>query len=315
MSELIRTGSIYVALMAIGVVLNFASPYFLTTSNLLNVLLQASTISIIAAGFTIVLLGAEIDLSIGSVLGLTASVVAVLLIRQKVPLPIGIGIGLGVGLLVGLFNGCVTVFVKIPSFIVTLAMLGIAHGAGLLLTAGRPISSFPGSYAFIGQGKIGPVPVPIVIAGIVFVGLHLVLSRTSFGIQLYAIGGNREAARLAGVRVKRVVLIAFLISGFCAGLAGIVLSSRLDAGHGNFGASNLLDAVAAVIVGGASIMGGAGTVIGTLGGILIIATIRNGLILLNVQSFWQEITVGLIIIAAVTINQATRGAMFSRSDQ
>ena len=115
--------------------------------------------------------------------------------------------------------------------------------------------------------------------------------------------------------MKRVVLIAFLISGFCAGLAGIVLSSRLDAGHGNFGASNLLDAVAAVIVGGASIMGGAGTVIGTLGGILIIATIRNGLILLNVQSFWQEITVGLIIIAAVTINQATRGAMFSRSDQ
>ena len=312
---LVRTGSIFIALIAIGVVLSFASPYFLTINNLLNVLLQASTISIIAAGFTVVLIGSEIDLSIGSALGLTASVVAVLLIRQDVPIPVGIALGMGVALLVGMFNGCVTAFLNIPSFIVTLAALGIAHGTGLLLTAGRPVSGFPSSYAFIGQGKIGPVPVPIVIAGIVFVVLHFLLSRTSFGVQLYAIGGNREAAHLAGVRVKRVIVIAFLISGLCAGLSGIILSSRLNAGHGDFGASNLLDAIAAVVVGGASIMGGAGTVIGTLGGILIVATIRNGLILLNVQSFWQEIAVGLVIVAAVTINQAARGALVSKSAQ
>ena len=297
------------ALLAIGFFLSFASPYFLTANNLLNILLQAATISIIAAGFTVVLIGGEIDLSIGSAIGLTASVVAILVIREGLPVAPGIVLALGVGLALGLFNGYVTVYFRMPSFVVTLATLGIAHGAGLLLTAGRPVAGFPESYRVIGQGLVGPVPLPIVIAGCVYLLLLFLLRRTSFGVQLYATGGNREAAQLAGVRVPRVLITAFVISGICGALAGVVLSSRLDSGHGNFGATNLLDAVAAVVVGGASLMGGAGSVIGTLGGVLIIATIRNGLILLNVQAFWQEIAVGTIIIVAVAINQIAKGEL------
>jgi len=306
LAKYLRTGSIFIALLVIGVVLSFASPYFLTTNNLLNILLQAATISIIAAGFTVVLIAGEIDLSIGSAIGLTASVIAVAIIQQGMPVSAGIGIALLVGLLLGMFNGYLTVFFKIPSFVVTLATLGIAHGGGLLLTAGRPVFGFPDSYHVIGQGLIGPIPVPILIAAAVYLVLHFLLTRTSFGIQLYATGGNREAANLAGVRVPRILITAFVICGLCGALAGIVLSSRLDSGHGNFGATNLLDAVAAVVVGGASLFGGAGSVIGTLAGVLIIATIRNGLILLNVQAFWQEIAVGVIIIIAVVINQTVR---------
>ena len=306
----LHVGGIFIALFVICVALSFASPYFLTTRNLVNILLQAATISIIAAGFTVVLIAGEIDLSIGSAIGLTASVVSILIIREGMPLPVGIALGPGVGLLIGLFNGCVTVFFKMPSFVVTLATLGIAHGAGLVLTAGRPVSGFPDWYPIIGQGRLlGVLPVAIVIAAFVYIILHFLLQRTSLGVQLYAVGGNPEAAQLAGVRVNRVILSAFVISGLCGALAGIVLSSRLDAGHGNFGAGNLLDAVAAVVVGGTSLLGGAGSVIGTLGGVLIIATIRNGLILLNVQTFWQEIAVGAIIIIAVAINQLAKGEL------
>ena len=308
-AKYLHAGSIFVALFVIGLVLSFASPYFFTANNLLNVLLQAATISIIAAGFTIVLIGGEIDLSIGSAIGLTASVVSILIIRQGMSVPVGIVLALCVGLGLGLFNGYVTVFFRMPSFVVTLATLGIAHGAGLLLTAGRPVAGFPDSFRVIGQGLVGPVPLPIIIAACVYAILHFLLTRTSYGVQLYATGGNREAAQLAGVRVARVLIVSFLISGICGALAGIVLSSRLDSGHGNFGATNLLDAVAAVVVGGASLMGGAGSVIGTLGGVLIIATIRNGLILLNVQAFWQEVAVGTIIIVAVVINQVVKGEL------
>ncbi len=257
-----------------------------------------------------VLIAGEIDLSIGSAIGLTASVVALLIIREEMPLVVGIALGMCVGFLIGLGNGLITVYFGMPSFVVTLAMLGIAQGSALVLTAGRPVSGFPSWFPFIGQGKLwGEIPLAIVIAASVYVVLFFIMRRTSFGVQVYAIGGNREAAKLSGVRVNRVLILAFVISGLCGGLAGVVLSSRLDAGHGNFGASNLLDAVAAVVIGGTALMGGAGSVVGTLGGVLIIATIRNGLILIGVQTFWQQVAVGTIIIIAVAINQIARGEL------
>lgn len=305
----LRVGSIFFALIVIGAALSFASPWFLTTNNLMNILLQAATISIIAAGFTVALIAAEIDLSIGSLIGMTGAVAAVTIIQFGVPVPLGIVLALGAGLLAGLFNGYATVIFQIPSFVVTLAMLGMAQGAGLLMTNGRPVSGFPEAYSFIGQGRLGPVPMPVVIAGCVYALIHLLLTRTRFGIELYATGGSRKAAELAGIRVDRVIVTAFAISGLCGALAGVVLSSRLDAGNGNFGAGNLLDAVAAVVVGGTSLMGGVGSVIGTLGGVLIIATIRNGLILLNVQAFWQQVAVGAIIIVAVVINKLAKGEL------
>ncbi len=307
-AKYLRAGAIFLALIVLWIVLSIGSQYFFTYNNILNIFLQASPIAIIAAGFTVVLIAGEIDLSIGSAIGLTASVVALLIIREEMSLPVGFALGLGVGLLLGLFNGYVTVYFGMPSFVVTLATLGIAQGAALVLTAGRPVSGFPGWWPFIGQGKLwGEIPTAIIIAASVYVVLYFVLSRTSLGIQIYAVGGNREAAQLSGVRVNRVLILAFVISGLCGGLAGVVLSSRLDAGHGNFGASNLLDAVAAVVIGGTALMGGAGSVIGTLGGVLIIATIRNGLILIGVQTFWQQVAVGTIIIIAVAINLIAKG--------
>src|SRR5262249_6738410 len=149
------------------------------------------------------------------------------------------------------------------SFVVTLAMLGMAQGAGLLLTNGRPVSGFPESYSVIGQGRLGPIPLPIIIALVVYVVMHLLLSKTKFGVEVYAVGGSRRAAEMVGIRISRVITGSFAISGVCGAIAGIVLSSRLDAGNGNFGATNLLDAVAAAVVGGTSLMGGVGSVIGT----------------------------------------------------
>ena len=255
----VRAGAIFIALTVLWIALSFGSPYFFTYNNILNIFLQAAPISIIAAGFTVVLITGEIDLSIGSAIGLTASVVALVVIRAEVPIVTGLFIGMGIGLLIGLVNGYITVYFGMPSFVVTLATLGIAQGTALVLTAGRPVSGFPDWYPFIGQGKLfGEIPMAIVIAVCVYAVLFFLLRRTALGVQLYAIGGNREAANLAGVRVNRVLITAFVISGLCGGLAGIVLSSRLDAGHGNFGQSNLLDAVAAVVVGGTSLMGGSG---------------------------------------------------------
>ena len=304
---LIRTSSVYIALLVICAGLSVVSPFFLTAANLVNVLLQAATVSIIAAGFTVVLIAGEIDLSIGSLIGMTGSVSAVLIIQAGYPVPVGIAAGLLAGMAAGLFNGLVTVIFQIPSFVVTLAMLGMAQGAGLLLTNGRPVSGFPESYSVIGQGRLGPIPLPIIIALVAYVAIHLLLSKTKFGVQVYAVGGSRRAAELAGIRVSRVIISCFVISGVCSAVAGIVLSSRLDAGNGNFGATNLLDAVAAAVVGGTSLMGGVGSVIGTLAGVLIISAIRNGLVLLNVQAFWQQVAVGAIIVLAVVINQIVRG--------
>jgi ribose/xylose/arabinose/galactoside ABC-type transport system permease subunit len=303
----LRRASVYVALLVVVTCLSFVSPYFLTVSNLINVLLQAATVSIVAAGLTVVLIAGEIDLSIGSLIGMTGSVAAVLIIKTGYPVAFGILAALLAGVLAGFLNGLATVVFRIPSFIVTLAMLGVAQGAGLLLTNGRPVSGFPRAYSMIGQGQAASIPIPVIIAILVYATIHLALTRTKFGVEVYATGGSRRAAEMAGIRVNRVIVAVFAISGTCGAIAGIVLSSRLDAGNGNFGATNLLDAVAGAVVGGTSLMGGVGSVVGTLGGILIISVIRNGLVLVNVQAFWQEVAVGLIIVLAVVINQIARG--------
>src|SRR5689334_6304022 len=233
---LIRVSSVYIALLVISAGLSLVSPFFLTPANLLNVLLQAATVSIIAAGFTVVLIAGEIDLSIGSLIGMTGSVAAVLIIQLGYPILVGIAAGLLAGLLAGLFNGLVTIVFQIPSFVVTLAMLGMAQGAGLLLTNGRPVSGFPDAYAVIGQGRLGPIPLPIIVALVVYVAIHMLLTRTKFGVEVYAAGGSRRAAEMAGIRVSRVITLSFVISGLCGAISGILLSSRLDAGNGNFGA-------------------------------------------------------------------------------
>lgn len=305
----LRTGSIFIALALLWTGLAFASPYFLTQQNLLNILLQSATVGILAAGVTLVLVAGEIDISVASVQALAATVAATVIITRGGSVAVGIAAGIAVAVVAGAVNGYVTIYARIPSFIVTLAMLGIAQGAAFLVTGGQAIGEFPHAYGVLGQGKVGPVPVPVIIAGVVYLVLHLLLSQTPFGVNVYAVGGSRNASRLVGLRIERTIMTVFVISGALAGLSGIILSARLDAAHGSFGASDLLDAVAAVVIGGTSLFGGSGSVIGTLGGVIIISTIRNGLVLLNVEAFWTQVVVGVVILVAVMLDQILKGEL------
>jgi ribose/xylose/arabinose/galactoside ABC-type transport system permease subunit len=283
------------------------SPYFLTVQNFYNILVQASNIAIIAAGLTIVILVAEIDLSIGSVEALIGSVAAVLIIQSGLPTGVGIFLALLVAALVGLINGFFTTKLHVVSFIVTLAMLGIAQGIAYLLTNGQPVAGFPPAYHKIGLSTIGNgFPVPALIAFVVVAVLHIMLTRTRFGLHLYAVGSSTQSAAFSGIRPDRLRIVAFMISGVTAGIGGLILSSRLDAGNGLFGASDLLVAVAAVVIGGTSLFGGIGGVIGTTIGVLIIQTIGDGLVLLNVPDFWQQIVVGGFILGAMVIDQIAK---------
>lgn len=308
----LQVGSVFLALAVLWVALSLSTPYFLTTQNVLNILLQSAVVGILAAGFTIVLIGGEIDLSIASVQALAGTIAAVLIIQEGLSISVAIPLVILVGVAAGLVNGYFTVFARIPSFIVTLAMLGIAQGIAFVLTSGRTIGGFPDAYHVLGRGDIAGVPIPVICFIGVYVVLHLLLTQTRYGVELYAVGGARRAADLVGLRTGRIVVTSFVISGLLAAFAGLVLSSRLNAGHGGFGATELLDAVAAVVIGGTSLYGGAGTVIGTFGGVLIISTIRNGLILLGVDPFWQQVVVGVIILLAVMVDQMIKGHLRPR---
>lgn len=308
LTHYVRTGGTVVALLVIVAYFSFASPYFLTTENIFNILLQASNIAIIAAGLTVVLIVAEIDLSIGSVEALAGSVAAVVIISYGAPVFVGIVIGLTTAMVAGAINGLFTWKLRVVSFISTLAMLGIAQGIAFLLTNGQAIAGFPESYRRIGTAEIYGFPGAVIIAIGVYITIHVMLTRTRLGTHMYAVGGNREAAALSGINTGRIKLIALMISGLCAGIGGLILSARLDAGNGLFGAGDLLAAVAAVVIGGTSLFGGQGSVVGTAIGVLIITTIGNGMVLLNVPDFWQQIVVGCIILGSMVIDQVTRSA-------
>jgi ribose/xylose/arabinose/galactoside ABC-type transport system permease subunit len=298
-------------LVALGIIwlyFGLKSQYFFTTTNIWNILLQASNIGVIAAGLTVVMITAEIDLSIGSLEALSGSVAAVVIIEHGYSMWLGIAAALGATVLAGAISGLITWKLRVVSFISTLAMLGIAQGVAFLLTNAHAIAGFPAMYDKIGTFKIGSFPGAAVIAGGVFLTLHVLLTRTKLGLQIYAVGGNAEAAAYAGINPGRVKLIALMISGLTGGIGGLILSSRLDAGNGLFGASDLLEAVAAVVIGGTSLFGGVGSVIGTAVGVVIIASINNGLILTNVPDFWQQIVVGVIIIAAMVVDQLVKAA-------
>lgn len=306
--ESYRTLGTLVALALIWLFFTLKSEYFLTSENIFNIFLQASSVGIIAAGLTVVLITAEIDLSIGSLQALSGSVAAVVIIQHGHPLWLGIAAGLGATVLAGAISGLITWKLKIVSFISTLAMLGIAQGVAFLLTNGTAIAGFGDTYALIGTYTYRGFPGAALIAIVVFVVIHLMLTRTKLGLQIYAVGGNREAAEYAGIRAGRVKLIALMISGLTGGIGGLILSSRLDAGNGLFGANDLLAAVAAVVIGGTSLFGGVGSVVGTGIGVLMIASINDGLILINVPDFWQQIVIGCIIIGAMAVDQLAKAA-------
>jgi len=292
-------------LLAMVVLLWALTPHFLTISNLLNVAEQATIIAIIAVGMTFVILTGGIDLSVGSVLAFSGVVMASSL-QHSVPLPLGLAIGLGVGLTCGLVNGMLITVGRLPPFIATLGMMSVARGAALMFTEGRPISGFSETFRALATDEVLRIPAPVLIMIGVYLMAHFVLGRTKLGRYTYAIGGNEEAALLSGINVRLYKTIVYGLAGMLAGLAAILLTARLNSAQPIAGMNYELDAIAATVIGGTSLLGGEGTVIGTLIGALIMAVLRNGLNLLGVSSFIQQVVIGSVIILAVLIDMALK---------
>ncbi len=285
------------------------SPYFFTAENLLNISLQASVTAIIAAGMTFVILAAGIDLSVGSVVALAGIITTGMLKAGTAPGMLLI-VAPAAGLLFGAFSGafagfCVT-RLKLTPFIVTLALMTIWRGVAFVVTEGRPIWELPDRFSVFGSGRILHVPIPTVIMFIVYAASHIALTRTRFGRYVYAVGGNLEAARLAGIRTQEVLIQVYVLCGVLAALSGILLSSRMNSGQPNAGTMYELDVIAAVVVGGTSLFGGRGSIVGTFFGAMLIAVLRNGLNLMNVGSYVQQVVVGVVILLAVAVDQLRR---------
>jgi inositol transport system permease protein len=287
-----------------------SDPTFLTDTNLTNVLRQVVVVSLLACGVTFIIILGHIDVSLGSVMALTGTFAATVMV-QTGSITLAVIAGLALGAFTGLVNGLVVTIFRIPSFIMTLAMSSVARGAILLYTDGAPVTGL-GNFKVIGQGSIGPVPISVLILIAVFVACWVLLARTRFGRQLYAVGGNERAARASGIRPERVVIKAFVLNGLLCGLAGIILTSRINSGQPAAGVGYEFDAITAVVVGGTSLMGGTGTIPGTLIGAFIIGIINNILNLLNVSSYWQQIVKGLIIALAVILDVWTKSSRKSR---
>jgi ribose transport system permease protein len=290
-----------IALVLLIVVLSILSPYFVTWTNLVNVLRQASLQFMISAGLTIVILTAGIDLSVGAVLGLAACVAASLISGGFVVL--GIASALFAGLVCGAVNGLLVTIGRIPPFIATYGMLWIAFGLGYVFMKGEVIYGLPGGFRFIGAGFLWGIPVPVIVAGALLAALHLLLHKTVLGRSIYAIGGNPDAARLSGMPITRRLVTVYALSGLLSGFAALVVIARINAADSGVGEDLLLPAIAAVCLGGTSLFGGIGGIMGTAVGAIILALIVNGMNLLGVHTFWQNGVMGTIILISVLADQ------------
>ena len=286
-------------LLILIVGLTVSSQYFLTMGNLLNVLQQISILAIIAAGMTFVIIGGGFDLSVGSVIALSGSLSAMVMVRYGVAA--GIIAGLLSGILVGFINGILISRVNISPFIATLGMLVITKGVALGVKGGASVLNLPKQFSWLGSGKLLGIPVSGFIVVIVFLIGIIVLRNTTFGIRIYAVGGNKEAARLSGVKVHRIITATYVICGFTAALAGVLLAARLRSGDPTAGVAMELFAIAAVVLGGASLHGGEGFLSQTLLGVLFIGILENGLNLMNVSYYWQQVVIGTVFILAACL--------------
>ncbi len=294
-----------IGLIGLCLVLWILTPYFLTVSNLLNVAQQISIIAIIAVGMTFVIITAGIDLSVGSVLAFSGMVIGSVL-QAGVALPIAIFVGLFVGGLSGIVNGVLITYGRLPPFISTLGMMSVARGAARLITKGRPISGFSESFRDLATAEVFNIPLPVLIMAGVYLVAYFVLARTKLGRYTYAMGGNEEAAILSGVNVKAYKIAVYGLCGMLSGLAAIILTARLNSAGPNAGIMYELDAIAATVIGGTSLMGGEGSITGTLIGALIMGVLRIGLNLLGISSYIQDIVIGAVIILAVLMDMALK---------
>ena len=290
-----------IGLLVLSAILWGLTPHFLTVSNLLNVAEQTAINAVIAVGMTFVILSGGIDLSVGSIVALSGVVLGTLL-RDHQAVPAAIALALAVGAACGLVNGALVSWGGLPPFIVTLGMMSVARGAALVFTEGRPVSGFEPGFRSLATGSVWFVPGPVAIMIAVYAVAHVVLARTTFGRYVYAIGGNEEATRLSGVPVRFHKSVIYGVSGLMSAVAAVILTARLNSAQPIAGIMYELDAIAATVIGGTSLMGGQGTLAGTLVGALIMGVLRNGLNLLGVSSFLQQIVIGVVIVGAVLID-------------
>nr|WP_188111567.1 ribose ABC transporter permease [Streptococcus sp. 1032] len=294
-----------IALIILMVVITIINSNFLTANNLLNLLLQVTSNALIAFGMTFVILTGGIDLSVGSILALSSALTAGLL-GSGMPVTLAILISLILGCILGMMNGLLISYGKLAPFIVTLATMTIFRGATLVYTNGNPITkglSDTFLFQFLGQGYIVGIPFPVIIMFIVFIVLYVLLHKTAFGKSVYAIGGNEKAAYISGVKLNKVKIIIYSISGIMASISGLIITSRLSSAQPTAGASYEMDAIAAVVLGGTSLSGGKGRILGTLIGALIIGVLNNGLNIIGVSAFWQQVVKGVVILIAVLIDR------------
>ncbi len=289
----------FIALCAILAVI---SDRFLTVSNLLNVARQISLNAIISVGMTLVILTGGIDLSVGSIVAMAGSLTAGLLLSGW-GAGIAIVAGLVLGTVLGLLNGLLITKGKIPAFIATMGMMTIVRGYTLVYTDGRPITGLSEEFRWLGGGYLGGIPVPVIIMALIFAGAYIFLKHNRFGRYIYAIGGNEEAARLSGIQTKYILAGVYGIAGLLSAVSGIILTSRLNSAQPTAGMGFEMDAIAAVVLGGTSLSGGVGTIGGTLIGAMIIGVLDNGLNLLNVSSFYQQVAKGIVILLAVLLDR------------
>ena len=275
---------------------------FLTPKNMFNILRQNASNLFLATGMTIVIILGGIDLSVGSVIALSGVVAAGAVVNFGLPEAVGFAAAILVGALVGLFNGFIICKTDIPPFIVTLASMNITKGIALVLTGGAPIRCMTDAFKFPGAGYVGPVPTPVILMVAIFIIAALIINKTQLGRHIYAVGGNVQAAKFSGISVEKVKFIVYTYTGIMAGIAGVVIASRLYSGQPTAGDGAEMDAIASVVVGGTSMSGGSGRIGGTLIGVLIIGVLNNGLNLMGVDSNFQYIVKGLVILLAVYVD-------------
>ena len=295
----------FLSLIILFVALSIASPYFLTANNLTSVARQTAVFNTMALGMTIVIISGGIDLSVGSILGLSG-LIGTMALERGFPIAVGVLIGIAVGMLCGFLNGLLVTRLRIPPFVVTLGTLGIYRGASLIFSNGLPVHKIPAGFSFLGEGSLLGIPFVAWMLVICAVIVHVVLEHTRLGRYAFAIGSNKIASVYAGIPVDFHITAVYAIGGALTGLAGMIEASRLMTGQPTAGQGYELQAIAAVVIGGGSLNGGEGSVIGTLIGAFIMGLLSNGADLLNISNYWQQVIIGSVIILAVTLDEVRK---------
>ncbi len=304
--RLLNKYRLFLLLIGIVIFISFLSPRFLTPSNIINILRQSSINGIIAFGMSLVILTSGIDLSVGAILAFS-TIISALLVKSGVSIFLSLLSALIIGGLLGTANGLVISYLKVPAFIVTLGMMGIARGFSLIISKGAPITGFPDAFRFLGTGMIGAIPLPVIVGAIIFFITWFLVENTVFGIWVRSIGSNRVASRFSGVPLRRVEVLVYTISGIFSALSGIILIGRLNSAQPTAGMGYEFGAIAAVVLGGTRFTGGEGKIVGTLIGVLILGIVDNAINILNISPFYEQIIKGSIIALALLVYNRTQG--------